>query len=216
MPVITSNVEPARTSPARPVADAPAALTTAQKLEALRKVQAQAEQRVKIGTQLLKAAEAQASQTQSYIEQVRAEQNELREKLEKEVASAMGQYERWIGSIDETLSNRMQQVEEKLASIDKQWEEAEQRVARLVKRAETMFDQSRTLLESATMKMERFVVVRQTPASAMAGLKLDPSAIIEARAADEPSAGEPSAEEQPTLLYTHLIKRLYEKNDEVA
>jgi chromosome segregation ATPase len=216
MPVISANVEPRPT--ARPVADAPAAgapaLTTAQKLEALRRVQSQAEQRVKIGTQLLKAAEAHASQTQTYVEQVRTEQNELREKLEREVAGALTQYEQWVGTIDESISRRVQAVEDKLASLDKHWEEAEQRLTRLVKRAETMFDQSRTLLEAATAKMERFIVVRQTPPAAMASLKIDGGA-IDAQLAGE-MAAQDSPEEQPTRLYSHLMKRLYERNDEVA
>ena len=203
---------------ARP-AQAAAPLTTAQKLESLQRVQAQAEQRVKLGTQLLKAAESHTSQTQSYVEQVRREQNELREKLEHDVAAALHQYDQWVGTIDESLTRRLQLTEERLDALDKQWEQAEERVARMVKRAELMFDQSRSLLESATSKLERVIGVRPTPPAAMPALKIDSPAmqgeaeILEA-AADDTSDETHAA--PPTLMYAHLMKKLREQADEVA
>lgn len=213
MAVMQSNAETTRP------ADAATPLTTAQKLEALRRVQAQAEQRVKLGTQLLKAAESHTSQTQSYVEQVRQEQNELREKLEHDVAAALHQYDQWVGTIDESLTRRLQATEERLDALDKQWVEAEERVARMVKRAEMMFDQSRSLLESATSKLERVIGVRPTPPAAMPSPKIDAmpvqneAEILEA-AADDIDDETHSA--PPTLMYAHLMKKLREQADEVA
>jgi len=194
------------------------ALTTAQKLEALRRVQGQAEQRVKLGTQLLKAAEAHASQTHSHVEQIRQEQNELREKLEHDVAAALHQYDQWVGTIDESLTRRLQQTEERLDALDKQWEEAEQRMTRMVKRAELMFDQSRSLLESATSKLDRLVAIRPTPPAAMPALKIDgPILQTEAEiidAADADDTDDAGAAAPSTMLYSHLMNRLRERGDE--
>ncbi len=207
-------------NPAAPsIADAsPAALTTAQKLEALRRVQGQAEQRVKLGTQLLKAAESHAVQTQSQVEQIRREQNELREKLEHDVAAALHQYDQWVGTIDETLTRRLQLAEERLDALDKQWEEAERRVMRMVKRAELMFDQSRSLLESATSKLDRLVAVRPTPPGAMPALKIDaPAPLSEAEIFDPAATDDHGAAEQagpPTMLYAHLMKRLRDRGED--
>lgn len=213
MTVMQSNTETTRP------ANAAAPLTTAQKLEALRRVQAQAEQRVKLGTQLLKAAESHTSQTQSYVEQVRREQNELREKLEHDVAAALHQYDQWVGTIDESLTRRLQATEERLDALDKQWVEAEERVARMVKRAEMMFDQSRSLLESATSKLERVIGVRPTPPAAMPALKIDSPSIQSEAEILEAAADDTHDEMQsapPTLMYAHLMKKLREQADEVA
>ncbi len=234
MPVTTTTatIDPPAKPPATPVSPAP--LTTAQKLEALRRVQAQAEQRVKLGTQLLKAAESHTSQTQTYVEQVRQEQNELREKLEHDVAAALHQYDQWVGTIDESLTRRLQKTEERLDDLDKQWAQAEQRIIRLVKHAELMFSQSRSMLETATTKLERLVAVRPTRPADMPALKVDSpmppplsTSASQASHAGQVSIDQPSintetpaaaddAAATPTQLYAHLMKRLRDKTDEQA
>ncbi|MEX2213709.1 MAG: hypothetical protein WD768_06255 [Phycisphaeraceae bacterium] len=125
----------------------PAGVRVAQKLDALRQVQSQAEHRVKIGTQLLKAAEAHTQHTRSYVEEVRAEQNELREKLEKDVAAALHQYDQWVGTIDENLTRRLEKIEHRLDAVELHWIELESRVSKLMKRSEALMDRSQAIIE---------------------------------------------------------------------
>ena len=125
----------------------PAGARAAKKLEALRQIQSQAEHRVKIGAQLLKAAEAHTQHTRSYLEEVRAEQNEMREKLEKDVAAALHQYDQWVGTIDENLTRRIEKMEARLDAIELHWQEVEERVLKLVRRSEVLMDKSRAIIE---------------------------------------------------------------------
>lgn len=168
-------------------------LSTNEKLTALKQVQAQAEQRIKLGTQLLKAAEAHTSQSQSVIDKVRSEQNHLRDKLEQDVTKALNHYDEWIGTTEESLTNRMDNVEHRLESLSQQWEESEQRLTRMIKRAEALFDQSRSMLESVKAAVSRKKAIRPTANTTKAPTQME------------------LEQEEPTLLYGKLMGKLYDR-----
>lgn len=171
-------------------------LSTNEKLTALKQVQAQAEQRIKLGTQLLKAAEAHTSQGQSVIDKVRSEQNHLRDKLEQDVTKALNHYDEWIGTVEESLTGRLDKVERRLESLSQQWEDSEQRLTRMIKRAEALFDQSRSMLESVKAAVSRKKAIRPTANTASA----PPQMALES--------------EEPSLLYGKLMGKLYERGTE--
>lgn len=136
-------------------------LSLKQQAEALRQVRAQAEQRIKLGAELLKAAEKHAGQARSYVEQMCAAQADEREQLERDVQSSLHEYDQWIARIDSDLTQRMDSVEEKLEAMHEQWCSAEQRIGRMIRRAETLFDQSRLLLERTATQLDQLTTNRR-------------------------------------------------------
>lgn len=142
-----SDIEPSKLSLLR---DLPRKnLTPEQQLEAIRKVQAQAEQRVKLGMQLFKAAEARMSSQQDMVDKFRAEQNALRDQVQQDVAKTLQDYDQWVGRIDESFTHAIQRLEERLDGLDKSVAESDQRVEKMLERAEGMLEQTRYLLEKA-------------------------------------------------------------------
>lgn len=131
------------------------AASAQQQLDAARRAQDQAEQRVKLGVQLFKAAEAHVANHQELVSSVRAEQKELQQKLQEDVARSFQQYDRWVSEVDEGLTDRLHELEGKLDQLQQQWTETEKRIDGLMHRAEAMFDQSRNLLDTAPPQTRR-------------------------------------------------------------
>lgn len=121
-------------------------LTPAQQMEALRRVQAQAEQRIKVGLQLFKAAETHATQQHSDIQQLKDEQSRLRKNLEEDVARSLQAYDQWVGRMDENFTKALRLLEDKMGAIERRFNETQVRMDRMVKRAETLLEQSTQLL----------------------------------------------------------------------
>jgi hypothetical protein len=170
-----NNTSPSQTSAARkspssprkkptpaPVADP--ALAQA-KLKSIRQEQDKAVLRIKLGSQLLKAAETQASQTMNLVEQLRTDQQALCGKMKKDAADSITHIKTWSKQRDQDITERMDQLESRMVHMQSTWEAAEQRLARLVDRSETMFDQSRLLLEKAHIRLDQVTVNRRTTAS---------------------------------------------------
>ena len=134
-------------------------LTPQQQLEALRRVQNQAELRVKLGTQLFKAAEARVSQHQVLLDTVRAEQEQFRAKFSEDIVKSLQTYDRWVGQIEETLTDGLHELEAKIDKLQAQWTDKHEHAAALVVRSEALLNQGRDLLRSTQDKL-----VRQTAA----------------------------------------------------
>lgn len=124
-------------------------LTAAQQLEALRRVQSQAEQRIKLGTQLFKAAEAHATQQKALIDELRQEQQRLRVEVQEDVARSLQSYDQWVGRIDENFTRAMRSLEAKINRLESQWTQTLDRMETMMARAEKLLEQSRAMLESA-------------------------------------------------------------------
>ncbi len=191
----TNTLPPTPTTNGLDLSGRGASSTPRDKIQSLQQVQDQAEQRIKLGTQLLKAAEAHTSQGQSAIDKVRREQNQLRDKLEQDVTQALSHYDEWIAGVEESLTQRMEKVERRLASVLEQWESSEQRMTRMIKRAEALFDQSRSMLETVKAAISRKKAIRPE-------LNTSPS-----------QAPVQLNEEGPTMLYGKLMGKLYERGD---
>ena len=86
-------------------------LTPQQQAEALRRIQNQTEQRVKLGVQLFKAAEARVSQHQALLDRIRAEQEQFRARFTQDMVKSFQTYDQWVGQIDETLTDALRELE---------------------------------------------------------------------------------------------------------
>lgn len=141
-------------------------LTPTQQLEALRRVQAQAEQRIKLGTQLFKAAEAHATQQKVLIDEVRQDQQRLRAEVQEDVARSLQAYDQWVGRIDENFTRAMQSLEAKIARLESQWTATADRMEALMRRAEALLEQSRSMLEAAQQVQPMVIEEEEAPIEA--------------------------------------------------
>ncbi len=126
-----------------------------EKLAALRRVQAQAEQRIRLGMQLFKAAEAHVSGQQHIVEDLRHAQEQLREDLHSDVARSFRSYDEWMGEFGDQIGDRLEKMEGRIEQLQYRWGEIEKRIGMMVKRAEALVEQSRTLLESGVSQIAK-------------------------------------------------------------
>jgi flagellar biosynthesis chaperone FliJ len=195
-----------------------------QQLEALQKVQAQAEQRVKLGMQLFKAAEAHTSQHRAILDEVKAEQSRFRDELTQDVTRSLHAYDQWVGQIDDTISDSIKSLEDKMDKLTSDWAKTQQRIESMMKRSEALLDQSRCLVEDKPVTRPAAPLATPTPvpvAAAVVELGVTSAPIPDAQPAN-PIAEIPSASiageaasttpEVPTL-YSQVLAKLRERND---
>lgn len=124
-------------------------LSPQEQLLALRRVQAQAEQRLKLGSQFFQAAKAQVVEHASLLTQLREEQARLREQMREEYARSIREYEQYRHHRDEDVTVRLDQLERRLEDLQSHWSSVENKVAALLQRAQTMLDDNQSMLHLA-------------------------------------------------------------------
>jgi hypothetical protein len=197
-----------------------------QQAEALRRVQSQAEQRVKLGMQLFKAAEAHVGQQRDLVQQIKADQQRLHGEIQADVARTLQQYDQWVGRIDENFTKAIRGLEERMQRIESEHGEARGRLESMVRRAEALLDQARAMLESG----QSVASTASAPADVMPPrpVRVPPRATSEPRAqtqapaeAPTPPPATPAAAPAPapasdpaaSKIYSHLLRRLREPGD---
>lgn len=126
-----------------------------EKLAALRRVQLQAEQRIRLGMQLFKAAEAHVTGQQGIVEDLRQAQEQLREDLHSDVARSFRSYDEWMAEFGGRITDRMEKMESRIEQLQHRWTEIEKRINQMVKRAEALVEQSRCLLETGVSNIAK-------------------------------------------------------------
>ena len=122
-------------------------LTPEQQLQAIARAQSQAEQRIKLGLQLFKAAEAHTDNQQNLLAQVKQEHQKLREAVNDDVAKSLHAYDQWVAKIDEDFTDSLQKLEQRIDGLQSQWHETQKKIETMMRRSETMLDQSRVMIE---------------------------------------------------------------------
>ncbi|MEM6392495.1 MAG: hypothetical protein AAF797_06950 [Planctomycetota bacterium] len=79
---------------------------------------ARAEQRVKLGLQLFKAAEARLAAQHDTLAQIKSEQANLRESIQHEVAKSLQTYDQWMGRIDESFTTAVRDLTTRLDKLE--------------------------------------------------------------------------------------------------
>ncbi|MCE9590393.1 MAG: hypothetical protein K8S99_07700 [Planctomycetes bacterium] len=165
----------------------PRALSPQEQLDALRRVQAQAEQRVYLGAQFFKAAEARTDQFREMIEKIKSEQDTLREELRDDMTKSLRTYDQWLGEIDQDLTTAIGTLEERVTKLQQEWAQAQQRIDSLLRRSEAMFDQTRML-------NDRLAGTPQAaPALPAPMIDEQPIEAVESRLVTQETASEPNA-----------------------
>ncbi|QDU33964.1 hypothetical protein KS4_20240 [Poriferisphaera corsica] len=122
-------------------------MDTGEQKAALKKAQ-QAEKRVKLGMELLKASESRLSAQTQMLNAVRREQKQLREQVHGDMAKSLQSYDQWLGQIDESFSKAIQMLEEKVDTVMGLWEKKEKQLDDMTRRFERLFEQNqRTLMD---------------------------------------------------------------------
>jgi len=150
---LRSNRIPAKPKPtaqAQVLAKVPRRTMTAEEqLAALAQVQKQAEQRVKLGQQLFKAAEQRLSGQGDILEQVKQEQDKLREQVQQDVAQSLQSYDQWMGRIDEGFTKAIAQLDERLDKVEHQMAGARGEMETMLEHAGSLLEQTQRLLSEA-------------------------------------------------------------------
>lgn len=117
--------------------------STRQQQQAVELVKAQAEQRVRLGVKLLKAAENQTTHQQRQFEAFKDQEQQAREQLQNDIASTLQTYDQWMARFDERFSAKLRTIEKKVESIESKWTQTEHRIMSLLGRLEALLDHRR-------------------------------------------------------------------------
>ncbi len=200
-------------------------LTPQQQMEAIQRVQAQAEQRVELGLKLFKAAQTQTDAHKDVIAKIKTEQQELRDEVHRDVAQSLHSYDQWVGQIDETFTRSIEALEEKIEKLQATWTHTQQRI-------ETMIQRSSQMLQNAPADSQANTLVdhpsSQEAAETTVQVAAPPSEVTDvAQEVSQEQASEPAAEidtdtdqSQPPqgdmsqAMYTQLLKQLRKSKED--
>ena len=118
-------------------------LTPEQRLDALHRVQAQAEQRVKLGVTLFKAAEAHTSQYRKVLDELKAEQQEFRREIQNDAARTLHGYGQWMGDMEKDVANSLKSLEDRMGKLQSEWSQTQVRIEQMMKRSGAAVEQGR-------------------------------------------------------------------------
>ena len=216
-------------------------LTPNQQLEALRRIQAQAESRVKLGVQLFKAAETYSTYQNDLLEQVRASLEHVQEQWHQDSVNQVQAYEKCIRQIDDRLVGMNQTLDDHLDKVRQLCSQTQQRVEVLVEQAQGCLGRCMTVAGSIRTEVERGLLAAlanakaNTPASSP-----DHPACEDTTARQSPMTADPSTDQsdddasprQPVLsetgntlspesaptpkpvekFYTQVLQRMHEQD----
>ncbi len=187
-------------------------LSPKQQLEALRRTEEAAEERVKMGVQLFKAAEQHTVRQQAMVDQIKADQEHLREEIRADVARSMQAYDQWVGKMDEDFTGALKGLEKRIDDLQAQWTKSQERIDNMMRRSESLLDQSRSMVETIVRVtgLERPTqTAAATSSPAACGLALTASETPTPIAApDSPPVSDTKG------LYQSILERLNREGDE--
>ncbi len=97
-----------------------------------------AKQRIRVGTDLLKAAESHTTHQQQQLIAIKAEQKKLRDEIHNDFVSSLQTYDQWMAQFDQSFTTRLHGLEQKVDQLQARWTRVEAGLASLVARIETL------------------------------------------------------------------------------
>ncbi|MEM7682203.1 MAG: hypothetical protein AAF288_09635 [Planctomycetota bacterium] len=213
-------------------------LSPEQQAEALRAAQARAEQRVKLGMQLFKAAESKLGQQTDLLASIKADQQKLRDDVQDDVARTLQTYDQWMGRIDESFTTAVSDLQQRLDSVEQDLDSKLEQMRGLADRAETVLrlvsadldpeteaepepqrDPVTGRVEGEPIRMPHWPSMQaQSPQARQAPARPDteplPLAMPEALpVADFAPAGEPEPDTTNTDVFRRVLGRLKQDED---
>ncbi len=121
----------------------------AQDHESSQRLQTQADQRVELGMQLLHAAQAHTTRQQAMFNQLKSQQQRLREEMQNDIARSLQTYDQWMAKFDQTFTAKLTKLESRIDAIQTKWTATEHRIATILRRFEGLLNQHQCSLQSA-------------------------------------------------------------------
>src|SRR5262249_18757954 len=87
---------------------------------------------------------AQATQQQSILSQVKAQQETLHQQVKADVAATLVKYDHQIARIDDDFTQRLQGLEDRIDGLARQWEQSRTKIDLLLDRAENLIGEPET------------------------------------------------------------------------
>ena len=139
----TSNLKiTQKMSPLLPLAGLPRRKLTAAEMQiAAARVKEQTEQRVKLGSKLFSAAESHTVRTQKLINELKADQDKFAKLLRGDVAKTLRSYDRWMGKLDDHLTEEVAKLNHRLGAMEVKWSQAEDRLKKVTTENENLIKQ---------------------------------------------------------------------------
>lgn len=167
---------------AEPLPLPPAKLPPEEQLNALNRMNDQAEKRVKLGQQLFLAAEAQASEYKKLVDEFRGENNRLREELHTDLGKTIHSYDRWVGQMDSRFNQSLIDIEDRMSRLQQDWERAQDRIEAMLRRSEKLLDEGKRLLDEEEKHVGITSPVSAAPTAAPVKIDASPSVAPAAKA----------------------------------
>ena len=117
-------------------------LTPEQQLTALRRTQAQAEERVRLGVRLFNAADARLGEHRALLDGVRAEQEQLRAELREEVTRSLRQYDQWMGDAGDRFNAAFVTLATKIEAVEQALTQSRDQVEAMMRRTQALLDRA--------------------------------------------------------------------------
>ena len=136
-------------------------LSKQQQSDALRRIQIQAEQRIKLGLKLFKAAEAHTQHQQDLLQCVQDEQNRIRGELQQDVAKSLHTYDQWVGQIDENFTKAIKDLDQKITSLHNKWDATQYRIELMMQRSEALLNEVRCITDQSTWPLSSAIPLQQ-------------------------------------------------------
>ncbi len=184
------------------------ALTVQERLEAVQRLQKQAQQRLQLGSRLFEAAKGQTDRQQQMLEDFKKEQATLREQMRSEMAQTFRQCDQHLHEGRQDTAGRLDDLTRRLDTLESGLRQQEERLAKGLRRAEAILEQSRYLMAEAAAAIRRGgIAADATQRPTLAATTTSPG--------DAPNAPPPTpsvAEERLADVYLGLIHRLHQQD----
>ena len=116
-------------------------LTPQQQLDALRKTQTQAEQRVRLGIKLFEAAEGRLKSQNQALAELRENQQALREQMLADIRRTAADYDDRLDRLESRITDAVDSAEARITALEQAWQASETRLNRLVSQAQSLLEQ---------------------------------------------------------------------------
>lgn len=124
-------------------------MTPQQQEKALKQVQQQATQRVKLGQQLFEAADSRLKQQQDVLKDIQEQQAKLRDQVQADVAKSLLSYDQWMGQIDEGFTEAIQGLTSRIDDLELKVDASRGEIESMIDKAAALLNQTQELLVSA-------------------------------------------------------------------
>lgn len=196
---------------ASPVQLPSSAMAPEEQKQAIRLAEATADRRVALGVKLLSAAEAETTHQHRLVEEIREEQRQWQEGLQRDVVTSFKSYDQWVDRFDASFRDGLKNLGQRVDQLQDEWIATQKRIEQMLDRSEVMIEQCRGVEVGPDRRPRR--PAAESPVTELAEVETttaDTAGSDEHRTRAEATSGTPTAPPQhlPDSVYGELLRRL--------